>query len=106
MPLREHRLGGWGVYRGMAFSARTSRFGTPDDFRYFVDECHRHGLGVILDWVPGHFPKDRHGLAEFDGTALYEHADPRKGEHQDGGTLIINYSRNAARPFYSNIKTV
>jgi 1,4-alpha-glucan branching enzyme len=99
MPISEHPLDeSWG-YQTTGYFGVTSRFGTPDDFRFFVDACHTAGIGVLLDWVPAHFPKDAFALARFDGTALYEHEDPRLGEHQDWGTLIFNYGRNEVRNF-------
>ncbi|MEZ5319540.1 MAG: 1,4-alpha-glucan branching protein GlgB [Vicinamibacterales bacterium] len=99
LPVMEHPFeGSWG-YQVTGFFAPTSRLGSPDDFRAFVEACHLAGLGVILDWVPGHFPKDAHALARFDGTALFEHADPRQGEHMDWGTLIFNYGRHEVRNF-------
>ena len=99
MPVSEYPFdGSWG-YQPVGMFAPTSRFGSPDDFRYFIDQCHQKGLGVLLDWVPGHFPSDSHGLGNLDGSSLYEHQDPRQGFHPDWNTLIYNYGRAEVRSF-------
>lgn len=102
LPVMEHPFdGSWG-YQVVNYYSPTARYGTPDDFRFFVDQCHRNGIGVILDWVPAHFPSDDYGLSKFDGTNLYDHEDPRRGLHPDWGTRIFNFGRNEVKCFLAS----
>ncbi len=99
LPVSEHPFtGSWG-YQTVGYYSCTSRYGTPEEMMYLVDHCHQNNIGVLIDWVPAHFPKDAHGLRRFDGTALFEHEDPRQGEHPDWGTMIFNFGRNEVRNF-------